>query len=159
MNVNHRIHITIASIGLFISTLLAITGMFILPQKATEETGDFYNVVAYTGIALFIVYAIYLTTALCSKGKSELIPKKFGKFLVYAILVIGALGLIIGGIAAAFDLIPLGAGLIMCGIVLMAVVIDLIAESAPGSNKFIARLSIGIGTLLAIAIISVFLFI
>lgn len=153
MNSNRKIHITVAAIGLFISVLLSITGMFILPPNSTtHEMYILYSVMAYTGVILFVIFAIYLSIAISNKGNSTL--KKVGKTCLYAIFGIAALSLIIGGLIAAIDFLPLGAGLIIGGIAFLALLIDFLAESAAvESNKFVVRISVGTGTLIAIAII------
>lgn len=159
MNTNRKIHITVASVGLFISALLSVIGMFILPPKATSQTKVLFDIIAYSSMALFAVFAVYLAVAILNKEKEKNTVKSVAKILLYATLAIAALSLIIGGIITAIDFLALGAVMIVGGIALLALVIDLFAESAPEANKFVARISIGIGALIAITIITGFLLI
>ena len=159
MNRNRNIHITIASVGLFISLLLTLTGIFILPPKETPDLHAFYTAVGFTGVGLFLIFSVYLAVAILNKDKEKSTMRVTGKIWFLLLFTLAALSLIVGGIITAIDFLQLGAGLIIGGVALLALIIDLIAESAERANKFISRVTIGTGTLIAIAIICVFLLI
>ena len=159
MNTNRKVHITISTVGLIISILLLVVGMFKLPPTTTAETQILHNAIWIIGAVLLIVFTIYLVVSIVNKEKRHSTLKVLCKYCFFTAVTIGALSLIVGGIITAIDFVPLGSGMIIGGIVLLAICIDLLVESTEGANKFISRLSIGIGTLIAIAIISVFLLI
>lgn len=160
MSRNHKIHIIIASIGMFISFLLAITGMFIRPSQTIADPYVLYTTIGFIGIALFIIFTIYLMVSLYSKEKHHSIRKNTLKYILYTVLLIGALSLLILGvsiISTSYDSVPLSTFLIILGLIILAVDIDLFVESIPESNKFVTRLSVCIATLFAIAIVTSFL--
>lgn len=157
MNRNRNIHITIASVGLFVSLLLSLTGIFILPAKETPDLHAFYTAVGFTGVGLFLIFSVYLAVAILNKDKEKSTMRVTGKIWFFLVFALGALSLIIGGVITAIDFIQLGAGMIIGGVALLALFIDLIAENAEGANKFIARVSVGVGTLVAISVVCLFL--